>query len=87
MAGTDTQNYHFGAAPEEDMFQKMIDEIFSSMLNYFIIDDEILIAVFIEQSKDHDKKLEMVLWVYRQAFLKLNKGVFLDVLAFTSLVR
>ena len=43
----------FGATVEGDMFQKNIDELFSSMPNLFGIADDILPAGFDEQGKDH----------------------------------
>ena len=55
------------------MFQEKIDEIFSGMPNVFSIADFILIADFNEPDKDHDETLDKVLWVCRQANLKLNK--------------
>ena len=55
------------------MFQKKTDEIFSCMPNVFDIVDDVLIAGFNEQGKDHDVILEKVLWVCKQAKLKLNK--------------
>ena len=63
----------FGTAQAADKFWKKIDELFSDMSNVFGIADDILIAGFDKQSKDHDKKLEKVLQVCRQANLKLNK--------------
>ena len=47
------------------MFQKEIDELFSSMSNVFCIADDILIAGFDEQYKDHYETLDKVLQVYR----------------------
>ena len=44
------------------MFQKETDEIFSSMPNVFGSADDILIAGFNEQGKDHDETLDKVLW-------------------------
>ena len=55
------------------MFQKKIHELFSGKPNVFSIADDILIAGFNEQSKDHDEILENVLKVCSQANLKLNK--------------
>ena len=52
------------------MFQKKIDEHFSTMPNVFSIADGILIAGFREQGKDHDETLDKVL---RQVNSKLNK--------------
>ena len=49
-----------------NMFQKKIDEIFSGMSNVFSIADDILIAGFDVQVKDHDEILEKMLWVCRE---------------------
>ena len=55
------------------MFWKKIDDLFSSMPNSFNIVDDILIAGLDEQGKDHDKTLDKVVQISRQANLKLNK--------------
>ena len=55
------------------MFLKQIDEIFSRMPNVFGIADDILFAGFIEQGKDHNETLGKVVWICRQAQLKLDK--------------
>ena len=47
------------------MFQKKKDEVLSGMSNVFGIADDILIAVFDKQWKDHDETLEKVLWLWR----------------------
>ena len=52
----------------------MTDELFSGMSDVFHIADDVLIAGFDEQAKDHDKTLEKVLWVCRKVHLKLSKG-------------
>ena len=44
------------------------------MPKVFNIADDILIAGFFKQGKDHSDTLDKVLWVCRQANLKLNKG-------------
>ena len=44
------------------------------MPNVFDIADDILIAGFDEQGKDHDETLYKVLLVCRRANLKVNKG-------------
>ena len=44
------------------------------MPNVFSIANDILIADFDEQGKDHDETLEKVLQVCRLVNLKLNKG-------------
>ena len=56
-----------------DMFQKKVNEIFSGMPNAFSIADGILIAGFDEQGKYQNETLEKILWVCRQANIKLNK--------------
>ena len=63
----------FRAILMEDMFQKKIDELFSVISNVFGSVDDILIAGFDKQSKDHNESLEKVLWVCRQMNLRLNK--------------
>ena len=40
------------------MFSKKIDELFSDISTVFGISDDILIAGFDEQGKDHDETLE-----------------------------
>ena len=55
----------FGAAQVRDMFKKKMDN-FSSMLNVFVIANDILIAGFDEWGKDHDATLERVLCVCMQ---------------------
>ena len=55
------------------MFQKKIDEIFSSMPNVFNIADAILIAGSDKQGKNHGETLGKVLQVCIPANLKLNK--------------
>ena len=61
------------AAQVGDMFQKKINKLFSSMPNVFSIADDILIAGFDEQGKDHNETLNEVLQIYRQENLKCNK--------------
>ena len=55
------------------MFQKKINELFSSMSSVFGIADDILIAGFDEWSKDCEETLEKVPQVCREANLKLSK--------------
>ena len=43
------------------------------MLNIFGLADDILIAGFDEQGRDHDAMLDKVLRIYRQENMKLNK--------------
>ena len=45
----------FGAAPAGDMFQRKIDEIFKELSNVFSIADDILVAGYEADGKDHDK--------------------------------
>ena len=63
----------FRAVPAGDMFQKKIVELFSGMQNVFGFADDILIAGFDEQGKDHDETLHKVLQICRQENLKLHK--------------
>ena len=44
-----------------NMFQKRIDELFRGMPNVFGIADDILIAGFNEQGRDHDAVVEKYL--------------------------
>ena len=60
-------------AAQGDMFQKMIDEIYSGMPNVISTAGDILIAAFNEQSIDYEKILHYVFWICRQATLELNK--------------
>ena len=53
--------------PKEDR------ELFNDIPNVFVMADDILIAGFDADSRDHDARLEQVLWRCRQANLKLNK--------------
>ena len=63
----------FGVAQVGYMFPKKIGELFSGIQNVFSIADDILIAGFDEQGKDHNTTLDKVLRVCRQANVKLNK--------------
>ena len=47
------------------------------MSNIFVTADDILITGFDEWGKDHDETLEKVLWVCREANIKLNKDKYL----------
>ena len=51
----------FGAAPTGDMFQSIIDEMFQDMPNVFGILDDILVAGYETDGKDHDKTVWRVL--------------------------
>ena len=51
----------FEAAPFGDLVQKKTDELFSSMLNAFGIDDDILIAEFDKHGRDYNELLEKAL--------------------------
>ena len=51
----------FGASQAQDIFQKKIDELFSSMKNVFVLVDDILILGFDEWSKHYDEMLEKVI--------------------------
>ena len=63
----------FGAAPAGDMFQRKIDEIFKDMPNMIGIADDILVAVYEANCKDHDETVRRMLQRCRQVNLKLNK--------------
>ena len=45
----------FGAALAGDMFQRKVDEIFKDMPNVFGIADDILVAGYEADGKDHDE--------------------------------
>ena len=49
------------------MFQKMIDELFNDLPNAFGIADDILIAGFDADGRDHVARLEQALWRCRKA--------------------
>ena len=63
----------FGAAPAGDMFQMNIDEIFTDMPSVFGIADDILVAGYEADGRDHDKTVQRVLQRCRLVNLKLNK--------------
>ena len=63
----------FGAAPADDMFQRKIDEIFKDMPDVFGIVDDILVAGYKADGRDHDETGQRVLQRCRQVNLKLNK--------------
>ena len=72
----------FRAVPVGGIFQKKIDEVFSSMSNVFGIAADCRLSLAGQRSQLH------ILLVCRQVNLKLKKlGVFSDILAFPSLVR
>ena len=51
----------FGTTPAGDMFQRKIDEIFKDMPNVFGIADDILVAGYEADGRDHDKTVQRVL--------------------------
>ena len=55
------------------MFQRKMNEIFKDIPNVFGIADDILVAGYETDGKDHDEKLQRVLQRCRQVNLKLNK--------------
>ena len=55
------------------MFHRKIDEIFNDLPNVFRIADDILVAGYEADGKDHDKTICRVLQRCRQVNLKLNK--------------
>ena len=59
------------------MFQKNVDELFSSMSNTFGIADDILNADFEKLGKDHNETLEKMLQVCQQINLKLKQDKYL----------
>ena len=50
----------FGAAPTGNMFQKKMDKLFNDIPNVCGIIDDILIAGFDADNRDHDVRLEQV---------------------------
>ena len=60
-------------APAGDMFTKKRGEVFSVMPNVFNIADDILIAYFDAQGRNHSEMLDKILRVCRQENLKCNK--------------
>ena len=50
-----------------------IDEIFKVLPNVFGIADDLLVVGYDADGKEHDETLWMVLQIYRQVTLKLNK--------------
>ena len=58
------------------MFQREIDEIFKDLPKVFGIADDILVAEYDVDGKDHDDTLQRVLQMCRQVNLKLNKDKF-----------
>ena len=63
----------FGAALAGYMFQRKIDKLFNDISNVFGIANDILIAGFDANDRDHDASLKQVLQTCRQDKLKLNK--------------
>ena len=63
----------FGAASAGNMFQRKIDEIFNDMQNVFGLTDNILVAGYEGDGRDHDKTVQRVLQRCKQINLKLNK--------------
>ena len=56
-----------------NIFQREIDKLFNDIPNVFGVADDILIAGFDGDGRDHDLSLEQVLHKHRQANMKLNK--------------
>ena len=63
----------FGAAPAGNRFQRKIDDIFKNIPNVFGIADDILVAGYEADGKDHDKTVGRVLQRCRPVSFKLNK--------------
>ena len=55
------KRFPFGAASAGDMFQRKIDEIFKDMQNVFGTVDDILVAGYDSDGKDHGKTVQRVL--------------------------
>ena len=55
------------------MFQCKIDEIFSDMLNIFVIADNILVIGYDDDRTDHNAMVQKVLQRCEEVNLKLNK--------------
>ena len=72
FAGTNTKDYHL-EQPVWDMFQRIIEKIFQDLPNVFSIADDILVAGYGPDGKDHDKTLWRVVQMCRQVNLKVNK--------------
>ena len=67
------QQLTFGSAEKDNMFQRKIDAIFKEMPNVFEIVDDILVAGYEDDGRDHDKTVQRVLQRCRQVNSKLNK--------------
>ena len=65
----------FGVVLAGEMFQRKIDEIVKDMPNVFGIANDILVAGYDADGKDHDETVLRVLQRCRQVNLKLNKDV------------
>ena len=63
----------FKSTQAMDVFLKKIDELFSGMPNVFGIANDILIACFDEQVKDHDETLESTLGIQKGNFKALQR--------------
>ena len=63
----------FGAVPAGDLFQQKVDEIFNDMPNVFGIADDILVAGYDDEGRDHNKTVWKVLQRCSEVNLKLNK--------------
>ena len=73
MGGTRINGLPFGAALAGDMFQRKIDEIFKDLPNVFSIADNILVAGYKTDCKDHDETVQRVLQRCRQVNLKIKQ--------------
>ena len=63
----------FGAAPAGNKYQMKTDEIFKDMPYVFGIANDILVAGYEDDGRDHDETIQRVLQRCRQVNLKLNK--------------
>ena len=64
----------FGVAPEGDMFQQKLDEIFKDIPKIFGIEDDIQILEYDADGRDHKRTIRQVIKICFQDNLKLNKS-------------
>ena len=72
LEGTDTNNYHL-EQHQQCHVSKEIDEIFKDMPNVFGIADDVLVAGYEDDGRDHDKTVQRLLQRCKLVNLKLNK--------------
>ena len=66
------KSLQFGAAPADNMFQRKTDVIIKDLPSVFCIVDDILVAGYISDRKDHEETVQRVLQTCRQVNLMLN---------------